>query len=410
MSKIEFIKRIPLELQNKLELKRFKISLIKCLNSKQVKLAKMLLEFKTKEIFTNSELQKKHIAIKYLKDSLETFLLSENIKNFDLINEKVSKTINIITMQDILNKAIEQRKIDFEEKQKLLSKQGVNTDLKKDSVLGAYKSMLKSVDSYFRLNYDINNLNLDIVEQYSKTISGTYVGHFKSIFKAANKKNDNIINWFDKLETTISQKFSDINKEINIFYYPEIENIQNSLKEESKYCFLALLYSGMRLDELASIKKQDVKNNCFLFFDSKNYFKKIIPIHNNIIDYINNKMEKLENEDYLFFPKCKGSSRVNTIRYEHFNSKPCFKDIKKTLHNTRSTFITYVNYFKENFKENDIKSLTHKAKGMDQEKYNKTNNINNLRKIINAINLEKLNIIQDQIENFGFELDTNEVL
>lgn len=410
MSKVEFIKRIPLELQNKLELKRFKISLIKCLNSKQVKLAKMLLEFKTKEIFTNSELQKKHIAIKYLKDSLETFLLSENIKNFDLINEKVSKTINIITMQDILNKAIEQRKIDFEEKQKLLSKQGVNTDLKKDSVLGAYKSMLKSVDSYFGLNYDINNLNLDIVEQYSKTISGTYVGHFKSIFKAANKKNDNIINWFDKLETTISQKFSDINKEINIFYYPEIENIQNSLKEESKYCFLALLYSGMRLDELASIKKQDVKNNCFLFFDSKNYFKKIIPIHNNIIDYINNKMEKLENEDYLFFPKCKGSSRVNTIRYEHFNSKPCFKDIKKTLHNTRSTFITYVNYFKENFKENDIKSLTHKAKGMDQEKYNKTNNINNLRKIINAINLEKLNIIQDQIENFGFELDTNEVL
>ncbi len=410
MSKIEFIKRIPLELQNKLELKRFKISLIKCLNSKQVKLAKMLLEFKTKEIFTNSELQKKHIAIKYLKDSLETFLLSENIKNFDLINEKVSKTINIITMQDILNKAIEQRKIDFEEKQKLLSKQGVNTDLKKDSVLGAYKSMLKSVDSYFGLNYDINNLNLDIVEQYSKTISGTYVGHFKSIFKAANKKNDNIINWFDKLETTISQKFSDINKEINIFYYPEIENIQNSLKEESKYCFLALLYSGMRLDELASIKKQDVKNNCFLFFDSKNYFKKIIPIHNNIIDYINNKMEKLENEDYLFFPKCKGSSRVNTIRYEHFNSKPCFKDIKKTLHNTRSTFITYVNYFKENFKENDIKSLTHKAKGMDQEKYNKTNNINNLRKIINAINLEKLNIIQDQIENFGFELNTNEVL
>ena len=410
MSKVEFIKRIPLELQNKLELKRFKISLIKCLNTKQVKLAKMLLEFKTKEIFTNSELQKKHIAIKYLKDSLETFLLSENIKNFDLINEKVSKTINIITMQDILNKAIEQRKIDFEEKQKLLSKQGVNTDLKKDSVLGAYKSMLKSVDSYFGLNYDINNLNLDIVEQYSKTISGTYVGHFKSIFKAANKKNDNIINWFDKLETTISQKFSDINKEINIFYYPEIENIQNSLKEESKYCFLALLYSGMRLDELASIKKQDVKNNCFLFFDSKNYFKKIIPIHNNIIDYINNKMEKLENEDYLFFPKCKGSSRVNTIRYEHFNSKPCFKDIKKTLHNTRSTFITYVNYFKENFKENDIKSLTHKAKGMDQEKYNKTNNINNLRKIINAINLEKLNIIQDQIENFGFELDTNEVL
>ncbi len=410
MSKIEFIKRIPLELQNKLELKRFKISLIKCLNSKQVKLAKMLLEFKTKEIFTNSELQKKHIAIKYLKDSLETFLLSENIKNFDLINEKVSKTINIITMQDILNKAIEQRKIDFEEKQKLLSKQGVNTYLKKDSVLGAYKSMLKSVDSYFGLNYDINNLNLDIVEQYSKTISGTYVGHFKSIFKAANKKNDNIINWFDKLETTISQKFSDINKEINIFYYPEIENIQNSLKEESKYCFLALLYSGMRLDELASIKKQDVKNNCFLFFDSKNYFKKIIPIHNNIIDYINNKMEKLENEDYLFFPKCKGSSRVNTIRYEHFNSKPCFKDIKKTLHNTRSTFITYVNYFKENFKENDIKSLTHKAKGMDQEKYNKTNNINNLRKIINAINLEKLNIIQDQIENFGFELNTNEVL
>lgn len=46
----EYVKRIPQELQSKIGLQRFKISLIKCKNNKQLEKAKHLLDFKTKEI------------------------------------------------------------------------------------------------------------------------------------------------------------------------------------------------------------------------------------------------------------------------------------------------------------------------------------------------------------------------
>ena len=39
MKKEEFVKRIPEELQNKIGLKRFKISLIKCISKTQIKKA-----------------------------------------------------------------------------------------------------------------------------------------------------------------------------------------------------------------------------------------------------------------------------------------------------------------------------------------------------------------------------------
>ena len=402
MKKEEFVKRIPDQLQNKIGLKRFKISLIKCMSVRQVKLAKMLLEFKTKEIFENVELQNKERSVKYLKESLTSFLLSENIKNFDLINESVKKKINVITIQSIIEKAIEQQKQDYQEKLEDLDDGGVNVSIKVNSVLGAYNAILNSVNSFFGENYDINNLTYEIVEEYVKTINKTYLQHLKSIFNKAAEKNNNIINWFSKFNKT--RKFKDINKKVNIFYFNEIQNILNNLKEEEKYAFLTLLYSGMRMEELLSAKVQDIKNNCFYFHDSKAYFQKIIPIHKNILEYINNKVKTLNNEDYLFFEKQTSKTRVNTIRYERFNKKACFKDIDKTLHKTRSTFITYVNYFKSGFYENDIKSLTHKLNAIDQKNYNATLNFDNLRKIINNIDLEKLNIIQEQIENYNYKV------
>lgn len=401
MAKVEFIKRIPLELQSRICLKRFKISLNKCLNTKQVKLSKMLLEFKTKEIFENLDLQNKDRSVNYLKNSLEVFLLNENIKNFNSINEKVNKTINVITIQDIINKAIKQQKDDFIEKMEDLDSGGVNIKIKVNSVLGAYNAILNSVNNYFGENYDINNLNYEIVQEYTKTINKTYLQHLKSIFNKANEKNNNVINWFSKFNKT--RKFKDINKKVNIFYFNEIQNILKSLKEEEQYAFLTLLHVGMRMEELLSMKVKDIKNDCFYFYDSKGYFLKIVPIHNNLLDYINNKLKTLNKDDYLFFADQITKTRVNTIRGEKFNSKKCFKDIKKTLHKTRSTFITYINFYKKGFFENDIKSLTHKLNAIDQKNYNATLNFDNLRNIINNIDLEKLNIIQEQIENYNYK-------
>lgn len=230
MSKVEFIKRIPLELQEKIGLKRFKISLIKCLNTKQVKLSKMLLEFKTKEIFEKLDLQNKDRSVKYLKNSLEIFLLNENIKNLDLINEKIDKKINIITIQSILEYAIEKQKEKFIEKMDLLKKQGINTEIKLDSTLGSYNAILLTINKYFGLDYNILNLTYDIVDDYAKTINNTYLQHLKSIFKSANDRNDTIINWFTKIDKSIFYKFNNVNKVIKTFSYNEIQNILLNLK------------------------------------------------------------------------------------------------------------------------------------------------------------------------------------
>ena len=75
MKKEEFVKRIPEELQNKIGLKRFKISLIKCISKTQIKKAKMLLDYKFEEILKISDLQTKEKSVKYLKESLNLYLL-----------------------------------------------------------------------------------------------------------------------------------------------------------------------------------------------------------------------------------------------------------------------------------------------------------------------------------------------
>lgn len=396
MSKNEFIKRIPEELQSKIGLKRFKISLNKCLNTKQVKLSKMVLEFKVKDVFNNVDLQSKERSVDYLKTSLELFLLKENNIDIDELNKKLDAKLNVITFQLILENAIKKQKDNYALKMKLLQKQGINTKIKVDSTLGAYNAILISVNNHFGLDYNINDLSMDVVEKYAATFENdTYINHLKSIFKRANNNNSNIINYFSKLEKSVFYKFNNINKEIKIYTYEQIKLISENLDLERKNLFLILLYTGMRLEELLSLKKHNVKNDCLHPFDSKSYFSKIIPIHHSMIDYINNKCKNMGDDDYLFLNNIQSKTRVNDIRSKIHKEK-IFKDNKITLHKTRSTFITYLNFYKVDFDANDITSLTHKLTGIDQEKYNKLQNINRLRKIINSINLEKLEIIENQ--------------
>ena len=69
------------------------------------------------------------------------------------------------------------------------------------------------------------------------------------------------------------------------------------------------------------------------------------------------------------------------------------ENFDKTLHKTRATFITYLNYYNTNFSDNDIRSLTHKVDGVDNKNYVLTRNADNLRIIVDSINLKKLSDI-----------------
>lgn len=389
MKKHEFIKAIPLEWQTKLGATRFKISLIKAKDIKEVRLLKALLEFKVRDIYQTPHLQTKEASVQYLKDCVLLHFLGQTNLNSNI----TYKPKKIITFQEILNNAIKQRKLYYSKRENLLGKQGVDTKTKKDTTLFAYVAMQKHIDSFFGENYDIDKLNFKIAKEFASKLNKSYIAHLKSVFKSANNENPNIINWWDKLETSVEERFGNINKNKAFFIFDEIETILNVLNEEQALMFETLLYTGMRYDEIISLKKGNIKNNSFYFKDSKAYFDKVVPIHPNILNKINAKLKNMEDDEYLFFAATQSFKRdTNHIRQKINN---VLKELsKKTLHKTRATFITYLNYFKDSFSEIDIKSFTHKLSGVDQEVYNKGVNVERLRKIIDSIDLKKLNEIE----------------
>lgn len=404
----EYIKRIPEHLQEKIGINRFKISLLK-VNDKEINKAKSFLDLKVEEIFQDEKLQNKK-ASAYLKICLQTYLNSKNIKNFKEVNELINKKIekieireNTITIQSIILEAIEKRKKDFIKKINALSLQKVDTNLKIDGTLLTYYSILESVTKFFGKDCNVNSLTFSKVEKYAENFANnTYVSNLKSIFRRANIIDSNIPNHFGKLGTNVFQKFSKIDKVIHIFYYYEIENVlkeleQREQKEELKQYFLTLLFTGMRNDELASIKKSNIRNNCFYFKDSKFYFSKIVPIHDSLLDYINEKIKDLNEDDYLFLNRNKSNRRVSQIR-DKFNSLEYFKEIGKTLHKTRSTFVTYMNFYCSDYNKNYTLSFTHRLNSNDQKNYNKIFNMDILKEIINKIDLENLDKIEEQVK------------
>ena len=208
MRKNEFIKAIPLEFQEKLGATRFKISLIKARDIKEVRLLKVLLEFKVRDVYENKHLQSKEASVQYLKDCVLMHFLGKS----DLNNSIIYKPKKIVTFQEIMEKAIKERKLNYSKRENLLDKQGVDTKIKKDTTLFAYVAMQKHIDSFFGESYDIDKLNFKIAKEFASKLNKSYIAHLKSVFKSANNENPSIINWWDKLEASVEERFGNINK------------------------------------------------------------------------------------------------------------------------------------------------------------------------------------------------------
>ncbi|MFX4234743.1 tyrosine-type recombinase/integrase [Aliarcobacter butzleri] len=408
MSKNEFIKRIPESLQTQLGLQRFKISLNKCLNKTQVKKAKIFLEMKVMEIFKESFNFNKEKAKEYLKISLNIFIL-ENANNVNIskVNENISKKINKVTLVEIINKAIDKKNIEHIVKMKQLEKDGVDIKVKQENAsVKQYKSILKYIKEFFTNDFDV----LDLTHKKAEEFRNFLINYEKEMKNDEVKNIDNnTINIYFRQLKTICKNYI-VNNDLNtnnpfnnfkplpisenkkIFKYDEIKQLENLLTNEEYLFFKFLTLSGLRFEEMIAIKKSNIIDNCLVFLDAKKQFKKVVPIHNDILEQINKKIENLSDKQYLFFTFEENDSRlykrskINYILKENFD---------KTLHKTRATFITYLNYYNTNFSDNDIRSLTHKVDGVDNKNYVLTRNIDNLRNIVYSINLEKLNDISN---------------
>ncbi|WP_323591050.1 tyrosine-type recombinase/integrase [Aliarcobacter butzleri] len=408
MSKNEFIKRIPESLQTQLGLQRFKISLNKCLNKTQVKKAKIFLEMKVMEIFKEPFNFNKEKAKEYLKISLNIFIL-ENANNVNIskVNENISKKINKVTLVEIINKAIDKKNIEHIVKMKQLEKDGVDTKVKQENAsVKQYKSILKYIKEFFTDDFDFLDLTHKKAEEFRNFLI-TYEKEMKND-EVKNIDNNTINIYFRQLKTISKNYIVDNDLNINnpfnnfkplpisenkkIFKYDEIKQLENLLTNEEYLFFKFLTLSGLRFEEMIAIKKSNIIDNCLVFLDAKKQFKKVVPIHNDILEQINKEIENLSDKQYLFFTFEENDSRlykrskINYILKENFD---------KTLHKTRATFITYLNYYNTNFSDNDIRSLTHKVDGVDNKNYVLTRNVDNLRNIVYSINLEKLNDISN---------------
>lgn len=397
MSKKEFIRRIPEEYQTRLELTRFKISLIKCKNKTQIEKAKMFLYFQSDKIFENIKSYDKEKAKQFLKSSLLEYLLNNDIQNVKSLSSKVQENIHKVTIIEIMNNEMEKRKLKFAAELKEKEKIGVDISIKQDKTYDAYQTIRNHFLNFgLILDKDYKDITNDDFEEFKFFLLEKEIGlssivsyfkYIKAIFNRlvkAQKINFNPV-FVPSIESLENDKI--------IFFFDEITTILENLQVEDNLLFRTLLFTGMRLDELASIKKKNIKNNCFYFFDSKKYFRKIVPVHLNILKDINNILSKLNENDYIFKNDIQGKTRVADIRIPLNNF---FKElgIDKTLHKTRATFITYLNFFNENFNSKDIQVLTHCLSGVDDKNYVAAKNIEKLRTIVNSIDLKKIDEIE----------------
>ena len=397
MSKIEnWIKRIPQEYQENFDnLGRFKISLKECENKTQIKRAKQHLDLYYEKYLAPQFFELNKIkAQQLLKLSLKEYLYELNNRNTIDIKDHAIKVSNIatkVTLVDILDKEIETRAKEYNINLEQKAKAGINVEIKNDTTLGGYKTIRNHLVR-FDLNKDYKALTIEDMEDFKYYLLdngskiGGVIGYFKylkAIFNKLIKANKITFN-----PVQVPKKLNLENEEKQIFKYSEIENI---LKEnnESSLMFKTLLLSGMRLDELSSIKKKDITNDNFIFFDSKDYFKKVVPIHETLIEDINSILGNIEDEDYLFFKEFNNNYRVQNIRSLRLMLLVS-KHSSLTVHKTRTTFVSYLNYFSNGFGDKDIKSLTHKNSGIDDSFYVKKRNLNNLKSIVNSIDLKKL--------------------
>lgn len=411
-TKIEYwYKRIPEQHQEQLDgLGKFKISLskIKKRTNREKEIVKSMLNLKVSNIFNNIRDYDLEKAKEYLKTIIDLMILEfDNVS--ELSDKKINDKINVLTIYQLMQEEKERANRDFKISLTTKQKNGVDTNIKNNQTLDSYKSIEKYLYNYFDKNIDIKKIDANMTQEFRYYLLdeeiglgsiNTYIKHLKAIFNRKLKKNLITFNPFSHL------KDFETSKDKQIFSLSEINNISKNLNEENKLIFETLLYSGMRLDELSSIKKNNVYNDSFYFKDSKNYFDKIVPIHKNILDRINEKSKKMNDDEYLFYSNInnntnkKDSKKNNRVSNIRIKLQPIIKENSnnKTVHKTRSTFISYVNFYNNNFNQNDIKSMTHALTGEDNKSYMIGRNIENLKAIINNIDLNKIQELEDSLK------------
>lgn len=175
-------------------------------------------------------------------------------------------------------------------------------------------------------------------------------------------------------------------REANIFTIKEIESLWNNQLVSFVDTVLILIYTGVRIGELLSIKKSDVcLKERYMIGGSKTSagINRIIPIHKDIIPLIKNRLK--ESNYHLV------ENNRKQINYGFYNR--IFKSIIKQLdlnnhriHDTRHTFATIIS--ETNANQTSIKNIIGHSSYHITEKIYTHKRKEDLIKAIDFINLK----------------------
>lgn len=207
------------------------------------------------------------------------------------------------------------------------------------------ESTLQSYISGFNQAKSLHNINIrDIKAAHLELAMESMKPHMRSVFKNAMS---HLYNYAIKHEiidrnviSLISVKTTVETKEKTPFTIDEINKLR-SFKHPLNDTTLILLYTGMRINELLDIKRENVHlDEGYIIGGKKTSAGKnrIIPIHNEIRDIIQNRYN--EGNTYLI---TRNGKRIQYASYRTYYWNPMIELFRfnHTPHDTRHTFTTY---------------------------------------------------------------------
>lgn len=337
----------------------------------------------------------------YLKKVLSELILKFNfrkslINNNKLLNE-IKEDEKTITLNELMEKVKIIKENQYQNKLKDLVNNGIDISNKRkvSSTSKQLEAVIKLLPEKYK-NIKINKINYQIgLEMQKEFINrnlanksvNLYMTQLKSMFTQAVKLEYVEKNPFSGINK-LSESTTKINNKV-IFTSNEIKEMieTNYFNENEKLMLQIALFSGMRGEELLSIRLKNInlEDKTFEIMNAKAIMKKVIPIHNNILEEIEKIKQNGNDEDYLLFPNKKQKARVITIQ-NIINTKLRKKfGAKKTMQKIRKTFRTYlenVDFAKRGF-INEL--MGHTQESLGEDTYVVERSLDIKKKIINSI-------------------------
>lgn len=255
----------------------------------------------------------------YTKASEATEALNNYLKN------KNSFDLKKLTLKEIFDRWWEVHK----------SKVKKNTI---NSYLGCYNKYISKLND--RVFSELKTL--EIQEFFNKEIKGWTTQYLaKSILKALY---DYALK-YEIVDKDYSKFIELVKRERVIKRVIFTENERETIfQADNKICKVVavLIYTGLRIDEFLSLRREDIENN-FIFVKTSKTDAGIrtIPIHPKIKNIINEFLE--DNGEYLFILKNNGKKVIYETFRLGFKKAMAELGMEHTIHDTRHTFASMLN-------------------------------------------------------------------